>query len=417
MVDLDKLYKYYIILFFEVNYKSTSFVSENKYDYNKIYDYINNFWYQNNGYKLDISKDEDKVKLYDFLDDIFRYNLLNDNLKLVYDTSTDNGKNEFLVNNFLKMTSIAQTIMLDIKDYTDVEIKDLTKITNVELDKLFSEFLLQIDSSKEMLKMYNCLKEESRFILLDILDEEEKNRIKQRFNINQDEYNDYFLLIEDSEGFIILDRKHNIQDLFTLIHEFIHFYVFNNNKDNRPNFLLQEFPSIVFETLMCNFLIEKGFDIEQIGKLSCYRLNHLNSMSHIVSAISYYMSLYLKNGSVSKELDIEQTNKKVMKLINTIGEDGYKKLKEENNIIDDLYKISKDYCNFTNYYLSVEPKIIKNGYAYVIGYYLATNYLNKFYKNEITLDEIVEITKNISKINIDELFNLSNNLIKKKEKK
>ena len=416
MVDLNKLYENYLILFFEVNYKNTSFISDKKHDYDQIYEYINYFWQAKYGNKLDISKEENKEKLYDFVDDIFRYKLLNDNLKLIYNTSIEDSKNEFMKNNYQKMITIVKNVMYDIKDYNDVDIKDLPELSNGDLDRLFTEFLFQIDSSKELLELYNNLKKENRFILLDALDEEEADRVRKKFNITKGEYNDYLLVLETGESFIILDRKHNIQDLFTLTHEFMHYYAFYNNKDIKPNYLLQEFPSIFFETLMCNFLFEKGYDTKKVSELSCYRLNHLNSFSSAISAVTYYMSIFLNHGSVDKEIDEVELNKKINKLIKENGEDGYNKLKVENQINDDLSKMTKDYCNFANYYMSVEPRIINNGYSYTVGYYLAMHYLARFYQNDMPMSEMIEITKNLSTINLDELFDFSNDKCKKKEK-
>ena len=64
MVDLNKLYENYLILFFEVNYKNTSFISDKKHDYDQIYEYINYFWQAKYGNKLDISKEENKYDEY-----------------------------------------------------------------------------------------------------------------------------------------------------------------------------------------------------------------------------------------------------------------------------------------------------------------------------------------------------------------
>ena len=402
MLDFNKLYEYYIILFFEVNYKDTSFLSDKKYDLDEIYNYAIEFWYKCFDEKLDITKDENKDKLFAFLNRIFQYKLLNDNLKLVYNNATNNEQDNFVVNNFDKIADLVKDNLSEINNYSNIDVGELPKLSHVELDKLFTEFLLCIDKSKDMLKTYLELKENNKFIFLDILDKDERHRIKKLLNITDEDYNDYFMRTASGDGFIIMDRQNNIGDLRILAHEFMHYYTFSKNKEAYPNFLVIEFPSIFFEILMCNFLIDKEYDTDKVIKLSGLRLNQINDMSLYAFAVNYYIDLYIKNGEVNKEHDLDRLKELLIE----------KKISDKKEF-DNLDEVAGNYCDFSNYYLAVDQNILNKSYSYIIGNYLALKHLNKFYQNELSMEEMINITKDLPNIDLYTLFDFD----KSKEKK
>ena len=240
-MDFSKLYEYFIVLFFKYNYKDISSLNKKNYDLDEIYKNIYSFWLSNFDKKLDLSKDEDKEKLFDFLNDIFKYKLLNYCLSELYENLTDNKKDEFMINNLSTLSDIVKNILNEKCDL-DYKEDDLPKLTHEELDSYFKEFLLFIDSDGDFLKAYEELKNNDRINYLDELDEKEKKYFKMLFYIEDDSYNNFTMKNNENYSFIVIDRKGNISDFRTLTHEFMHYYINYCNNGKKPLFLLEEFP-------------------------------------------------------------------------------------------------------------------------------------------------------------------------------
>ena len=369
-MNIEKLYEYYIILYYYYNYNDIKKLNDNNYDLDNIYDYVNRFYYDNFDDFLDINNEENKNKLYNFLNDIFRFYLLKNNIEDVYDI-LNNENDNYILNNLNKITELVEKTYYNTKKYQQDSVINISRLSHKELDKHFIDYLLSIDNSHEYLEIYNSIKENNRILYLDLLNDDKKNMLKSKLNITDSSYNDFFFRVDGSGGFIILDRKGTIEDFSKLAHEFAHFVTFNNVK-NFENNNLQEFPAIFYEKLANIFLIDRGMDKECVKHIIFDRKKYIHNISFYLSRINIFLNIYIKNNlNINEQLIKEQIEKC---------------LTNENCIID--------LCDFVNYILTVNPDIIRSSYSYIIGDYFSDKYINRYLSGENVLDEMKYITKN-----------------------
>lgn len=410
-MDYSKLYEYFIVLFHLHNYNNLSKL-RNKYNLDEVYSYVYKFWKEFIDQDLDLSCDEDKETLFQFLNRVFRYPMLNDLLEQVYDTITDQEKDEFFLNNF---ESIYEIVFDSLKqcEINKVSEENLAYLSHEDLDSLFKEFLLDIDKDGDFLKVYEELKSSKRLLYYDLLSNEDKDELteilKKKLNKDDIKINNIFSKTE-KEAFIIIDRKENISDLRTLTHEFFHYYVYSCNKNKDTYYLLLEFPSIFYEYIVSRFLLKKGYSLEDVSNLLMYRLNEFNEKSDYLSPINYYLKLYIESGKeIAKESDIERTKETIAKYIEENGEEKFKELLKENSNYGDPELLAEDHCDMANYYLNLYPEILSNNYPYIIGNFLASRCIDLLVRHEITLSEMKKITESLPDIDPKIIIDAKNN--------
>ena len=385
-MKLEKLYEYYIVLFYLENYHDISVLNEKDYDLDYIYDYVNKLYYDTFNVKLDIGKKENRKKLYEFLNHIFKFYLLKDNIDEFY-TILNKDSERFILNNFSKIVEIVEKSYKETELFKDYNIAKLPNLSYEDLDDYFKEFLIFIDNSYDYLEIYSYIKSHHKIIYLDLLSDNDKNKFKSRLNIVDTKYNDFFLRNERMGGYIVLDRNETIEDFSKLAHEFIHYVTFKKN-NNFNNVILEEFPSIFYETLANIFLIDKGFDKEKVGQIIFDRNKYINNLSYNALNINLFLNIYLKNDfNINEEL-----------------------IKKEISLNDFL--ISK-LCDYSNYHFTLNPNRIVNSYPYIIGNYLGNRYINKYLKKDNILNKVKYITDNLPNIDAKELINDDNVKIKK----
>ena len=396
-MDFSKLYECFIILFYKHVINDNNQLNKEEYDFNYIYKYAYNFWKEYNSKKLNLSKEEDKEKLFQFLNDTFRYVLLNDCIKKLYLNITDNLKDEFLINNFDKITNITKNIINnnEVFDYNDSSIPSLSC---EELDEYFKELLITIDDSKEYLKTYESLKKENKLLFIDLLDEEAKKEFKRKLNISNKISNNFVFKTKDNDYYLVLDRKGDISDLRSLIHEFIHYYIMVSNS-NEPYYLLDEFPSMFYEYIANKFLLTKGYNEEDINKLYLYRFKEIsNKSSHLIS-VNYYLELFYRNSfNITHEDDMEKIKETITNFIEKYGIEEYKKKLEKNKNLNNYDKTANLSCDIANLYLVSDMYNLVLNYPYLIGHYLSLHYVEELSDNKINLKDMKKITKNLSNI-------------------
>lgn len=410
-MDYSKLYEYFIVLFYKYNYKNISMLDKKDYDLESIYKYIYELWKEYSDEVLDLNKEEDKEKLYDLLNEIFRYELLNDCIEELYDNLTEQRKDEFIINN---LSHICETIELIFKNNSscEVDLSNLPKLSSEDLDMYFKEFLVYIDDSLEYLECYEKMKKDKKIVFFDLLSDKQKKYFKKLLDIKDDDYNTFTM---KDKGFIVIDRKGDISDLRTLTHEFIHYYIYKNSDGKEPYYLLQEFPSIIYEYFANKFLIMKSINKEDVKKLFLFRFNEIDSKKIYLKTINKYLKMYNDNNCcVTLEDDMDQIKNIINDFIDKNGIDEYRKRVKENKI-DDPKLIAKDYCDEANFYLVRFPYDLVQNYPYLIGQYLSIHYIEEMTNNKFSLKELKEMTKNISDINPQIIFDVENKeKIKKK---
>lgn len=411
-MDYSILYEYFIVLFYKYNYDDISLLNRKDYDLDLIYKYIYEIWKEYSDEILDLNNEEDKELLYDFLSEKFRYKMLNDCLDELYECLTEEKKDKFLINNLSDLSDVVNDVIKKNK-YYDKEIKDLPKLSHEDLDKYFREFLLSIDSSKEYLKTYEYMINNKKIVFIDSLDEKHKKYFKMLLDIEDDDYNNFTM---KDKGFIVIDRKEDISDFRTLMHEFIHYYIYQQNKEKEPHFLLCEFPSMIYEYFANNFLVTKGYSNEDIKKLFLFRFNEMSKKSEYLKVINYYLKLYNDNNFiVTEEIDIDRMKQTINVYIDKEGIEKYKEKIKENNNLKSPEIMAKDYCDAANFYLVRNPYELVHNFPYLIGHFLSIHFIEEFVNNNFNHKELKEMTKNISDIDSKIILDIYKN--NKEEKK
>lgn len=95
--------------------------------------------------------------------------------------------------------------------------------------------------------------------------------------------------------------EHNFRDPSTIIHEFFHQMNLDLSKGYRETrMLLTEGISIYFETLLFNFMEEKGYDVQEINRLRTFRIKDCYAICNDLLTETLLLDSYLKFGNINE---------------------------------------------------------------------------------------------------------------------
>lgn len=340
---------------------------------------------------FNMNKDE-KKKLFEYLNQKYRNNLLNellqDQVRYLTEVSEYKQQDNFEIDNIDELLKQTTQEMLSI-NLNDQENVKMPSLTEKELDNLIVEFLIKIDPSLKWLKEYEEMKK--------------NNQIKpgEAWNCaNEDQW--------------VINTKltHTIEDFRCFIHEFIHYITVKNQKEEVLPIVTKEFPSIYFETLAIKFLEEKGYSKDVIN----YMLNERNEWTE-ENVYNLYLMLgllsnYLTNDEITLENEVERRLKITDELKRKIPED-----------LSFFYDISLQSINYSfdiaNGYFLLYPESIYEEYPYITGTYLADRAVEVTEKDPLFIYDMLSITDNLETTNPKDIIDLINQkhkqLIKKHE--
>lgn len=163
---------------------------------------------------------------------------------------------------------------------------------------------------------------------------------------------------------ITINVKNNIEDVFAIVHEFMH-YVDATKAKNKENSIYSETSSITIELFLHKYLLDNKID-------------SLDSNNYIFNKFKNYFfdAIYVKYYSFKRSIS-------GVELINLLPKGKYQKfIEKEVNELDSPYKDL-----FLKYYHLFDERIkndglmakyfIKRNYKYLLGLYLGTYLLNK----------------------------------------
>lgn len=403
MAALSKVYEFYFVLFCVENYHDMSALKNQSYNLDEIYSYLNEFWFSLTGERMDITKRMGRLLLFNCFDEMFRYELLKDNIDEAYEELTYEGKNEFVMNHFDLLAEKIQTIFQLTSSFQKYEEKERPALSWEEVDSYFREFLKNVDSSGDYLSIYEDMIQKKRLVFLDEFSEEELSFLHKMLGIDptEDSYETFFQEINEEEGCIFFTRKGNIYDFVCLAHEFAHYVTFMKNTGKDVNPVLDEFPSIFYEMFACNFLIQKGVNPEDVINLYNLRYHEVQQLQKPFTCVNHYIQLYREMGDISEEIDTDYTNQGIMKMIENFGIDHFNQECEKNPSLKDPNQLSKDYCDSANFFLSKNPDIVRRKFPYLIGFYLATRKYAESRNNPKVFEDMKHITMSLP--NYDEM--------------
>lgn len=163
---------------------------------------------------------------------------------------------------------------------------------------------------------------------------------------------------------ITINVKNNIEDMFTIVHEFMH-YIDATKAKNKKNSIYSETSSITIELFLHKYLLDN-------------KIHSLDSNNYIFNKLKNYFidAIYVKYYSFKRSIS-------GVELINLLPKGKYQKFIEKNiNELDSPYKDL-----FLKYYYLFDERIkndglmanhfIKKNYNYLLGLYLGTYLINK----------------------------------------
>jgi hypothetical protein len=207
---------------------------------------------------------------------------------------------------------------------------------------------------------------------------------------------------------LIIDRKGDISDFKNLAHEFTHYLTrhYNSNffNGNRECDLICEFPNIYYEILANQFLMSKGYKSEDVAACSAYRCNLIYNTSENFGVVNDYFEMYKDLGEITRKEDISRRRIEIDNYANKVGYDRFKELLKDDKTINDPALMADMFSESCGIILFSIPDVMKQGYSYIIGYYLACKYLARTVKNQEVLKEMKDITMNLPNINLYDLF-------------
>ena len=340
---------------------------------------------------FNMNKDE-KKKLFEYLNQKYRNNLLNellqDQVRYLTEVSEYKQQDNFEIDNIDELLKQTTQEMLSI-NLNDQENVKMPSLTEKELDNLIVEFLIKIDPSLKWLKEYEKMKK--------------NNQIKpgEAWNCaNEDQW--------------VINTKltHTIEDFRCFIHEFIHYITVKNQKEEVLPIATKEFPSIYFETLAIKFLEEKGYSKDAIN----YMLNERNEWTEENVYNLYLMLGLLSNYLTNEEITLENEVERRLQIPDELK----RKIPEDLSFFYDISLQSINYSfDIANGYFLLYPESIYEEYPYITGTYLADRAVEVTEKDPMFIYDMLSITDNLETTNPKDIIELIHQkhkqLIKKHE--
>ncbi len=238
--------------------------------------------------------------------------------------------------------------------------QNIPSINDYEFEELVKETLIYIDPTNSLLKEYLECKENG------VIEEVDENAV---------DYN-YFIK-EDNNPKIVIKRVGNIEDVITFVHEFAHYHY---SKDHSLG-ILSEYPSIYYELKTSEYLLKKGYSVEEIKNANTFRL--INNIDILTKSIP---QLY----AIVDNMDKDNYDISFIKKIDETGlksqlQQQFPQASEEE--INTLHEIA-----IYNYKIQMLDPITNNmvAFKYIVGSYFAYDAIN-YLKHEEVLDILDKI--------------------------
>ena len=302
------------------------------------------------------------------------------------------------VNNIDEITTILNNELTEENINTLVaNKKKLKPVTRRELEYLFIKFLDYIKAPGSWYKIYNTLKTN-------------KNIIYTKTNRDIDASQCF---VDNGELKILIDSDDSIRDLISLVHEFIH-YVSHIDKSTIGNYAILEFPSIFFERLCAEFLVDIGYDERIINAILRDRKESNLLLCMKIGGIYNIINRFIKNGPINEQEEIERVTRRINLLMQDENAkhsfiNMYEKANLTYNVKDIVYR---NYDNLIRSIVENGPSVVL-GYQYVIGTLLT----EKLFENvdEELIKKMITITNELKMMTLQDIENIFDvNVIKEK---
>ncbi len=331
-----------------------------EFNIDKLYERARELYKHKNGTE-DISNEE----LEKWLHDKCSYDVLSDLLWVMLINLKD-SEDKFMFYNFPVMIDLMHDFLESCKIDNQYDMKDLTKLTDEQIDKYICEILKKIDPTSEWLKIYEIAKKDGKIIYLNKLDDKQLEELKHK--LNKLPIGNSCIILKDDTCYLTLTYSNTLQDVINTIHELIH-YIIETNKVEVPK-MLSEFFSIFYELYTIYYLKQQDFNINELFTIyQKIRILDLSLISLTFDPLYHYLTNLIKNRKISINDDLKYYEKalnSLEKINKLLGK--YKNVQP----IDLAYMRCDKYIQFL-----LDDEFYKI-YPYIIGSYLAFEALKKF---------------------------------------
>lgn len=171
-------------------------------------------------------------------------------------------EDQFMYYNFPIIMDMMKEFLEDCEIDNNYNIKDLTNLTNEEIDKYICDILKEIDPSLEWLNIYTKAKNEGKIIDISNYSKDELKQLKIDLKLDKIPSGNNCIVVDNENYYLILTLNNTLYDIISTIHELIHFIITDNDINLPP--ILSEFFSIFYELYAVSYLHKKGFDINEL---------------------------------------------------------------------------------------------------------------------------------------------------------
>ena len=183
-----------------------------------------------------------------------------------------------------------------------------------------------------------------------------------------------------------------IEDAIDLVHEFIHYFASIHAKEESTYSSLKEFPSLFFEQVFCNYLLEHGYPKDEIDKYNKNRLYCVYENGDSLENIISYLNSKIEGETITEEEEIAI---------------------EQNNWIDPLSpsELKRRVLKRVDDFIveSIEtPTLLLSLYPYVEGKYYADIMFERYKSDKSILLSMIYATNNLKNQSTDEILNYLN---------
>lgn len=346
---------------------------------------------------------EETKKFYFWLRETCRYESYNYVLGRISEFLNANGFD------YLSSTTSNDIFIDVIKSYNERQEKEynLPKMNPEEIDRLFYDFLNYIHAPESWRKIYNAVKR--------------RNGIS--YKVDESKIVSYCYKDEKDEDYSInIEYNGTITGFCCLVHEFIHYLSFYNEKFN---FSLAEFPSIYFEKIAANFLKERGYSSEVVDETIASRNTNNIEILTSLSTIFIDINNFMKKGPITRDEKIELWQKQILGVYN-LRKKHQEELKAQGEKVNDLeplpsmeeiaHDVDEDCDESINQFI-IDDLFILDGYQYLLGTSLAESILRKEGKESIRgMIEIVGDLPYYDANSVIEKFGIERDSVKEKNK-
>ena len=321
--------------------------------------YYDNDYQQLHSYLIE-SKEEKDEEILAWLNDNYRFELLD---FLIENQSTyqieDNKLEE--IEDMIDITLDEMDVLEEKGEYQTISYP----MTKEETYHITKEFLATIDPTLSWLELFTQAEKEHKFI--------EELDTWQTFEIEDEQY-------------INTPLTNTLEDPISLVHTFIDYISCIKTNTKTKDYKIGKLPSIFFENLMCQFLIQKGYPKEEINKYQQNRLLRVVEHCEEIEDILYYMEIKAKGNPITLE-------------------EGKKLYNNENLNDTSLTQLAVEICDVTINNLLWFKDMIPEVYPYILGKRYADILTDEYVTNKDILPQMINLTETLKEKTTKEVLN------------